>query len=112
MSITVRFETIVTSAYKYLNNYVFRIGVYLLNKRIGHEIFTFYKKNKMLNNPLRIKIVNATCGKLTEVFGSKVPEAAKRDLGEAVINTFPNLKDPAGISGYVSNTTKGLDSVA
>lgn len=53
-------------------------------------------------NSTRMKLVQITCGKLVEKYGSKVPEFAKRNLAESIITLFPNLRDPMGATGYVS----------
>ncbi|CAH0552507.1 unnamed protein product [Brassicogethes aeneus] len=66
----------------------------------GGDILNKYEKLGLMPNTERKQLVNITCAKLVEMYGLKVPEFAKRNLGEAIINIFPSLRDPTGKYGY------------
>lgn len=55
-----------------------------------------------------MKLVQITVSYLVERYGTKVPEFAKRNLGECIITLFPNLRDPSGKYGYVSVEKIGI----
>lgn len=75
----------------------------------GGEILEFYEKYGMLSNKLRMKLVNAVCSILIEKWGSKIPTHEKEKAAQAIINFFPNLKDPLAKKGYVCIIVSYID---
>lgn len=71
---------------------------------MGNEIFKYYDQHGHISKVLRIRLVNTTTAFLIEKYGISVPEFARRNLGEAIIHIFPNLKNPFGSTGYVKAT--------
>lgn len=74
-----------------------------MKKNGGQYIFDEYQKNKIICNRTRRYLVNLVVRMMTDRFGTAIPKTMKVAFAKAIVENFPNLRDPeSNKGGYVS----------